>query len=338
MNNSLPDFLQPLHRITDGYPADAIADALQRSDEYVPHLLRSLEQALADPASTLEDPRYMLHLYALFILGYLKEPQARELVFAIARHPEIDDIIGDAITCGLGPILANLSLDNPTSLYPLIEDTKADPFARGAALQALGVLHHFGNLDRETLSNYLTELYTSKLERESTPVWDAAVSLSATFALAEHRETIRDAYKNGYADEYVDRLEDVEAALSGNPIHTDYVSDVQPPRPPRRRTQEVGLLRQRMESRTTRQRPRGRLRRRPRSPQEPQEPNSRHNPRLRLHLPARNAQSRPQRALPLRQRQEIQEVLRQLKPAPNPTYARARSPAPTSSYRCPRYR
>ncbi len=217
MRDTLPEFLQPLYELNGSYPLEAVHAAIERREESVPYLLRALELELEGetPFSCEEGGDYLLHIFALYILGYLREERAKDLALAIARRPEAEEILGDVVTDELGGILAHLCMESPADLYPLIEDGEADEYARSAGLEALGALHRAGRFSREALSGYLAELYASKLEREPSMVWNAAIELSASFAMLEHLEAVREAYADGCADEFFDLLVDVEAALRG---------------------------------------------------------------------------------------------------------------------------
>ncbi|MCZ6674026.1 MAG: DUF1186 domain-containing protein [Verrucomicrobia bacterium] len=209
-----PDFLKPLVSLDGGYPKDEIDEVIRRRVEATPHLLAAVEWMVLNPGDAIETNEYMLPFYALYLLALFREKQAADLVVALARHPLSDGMIGDVITEGLHAILASLCMNNPESLNTIIEDSDADPFARASALDALATLCLKDKLPRETLCQYLLELYETKLEKKPSFVWDGAVGVSVDLGFSEHLELIQRAYAEGLADDTVDLLEDVLSKLN----------------------------------------------------------------------------------------------------------------------------
>ncbi len=213
--NPLPDFLQPLEFLTRPFPREAVAAAIDRRDEAIPHLLHAIEWAdeHTDEANEGEPP-YMLHLFALYLLAQFRETRACPLIAQLARNPEIEALTGDVVTEDLGGILASVCGGDTAAIEGLIEDPGLDEFVRGAAVTAFGVLLHTGATTREQISAYLGELFASRLEREPGHVWDSIISVCSDFQFAEHLEAIRECYRAGLADPFCDALEDVETELA----------------------------------------------------------------------------------------------------------------------------
>jgi uncharacterized protein YchJ len=213
--NPLPDFLQPLESLIRPFPREAVAAAIARRAEAIPHLLQALAWAdqHTDEANSAQPP-YMLHLFALFLLAQFREPRAYPLIVRLARNPEIEALTGDVITEQFRNILASVCGGDTTLIEQLIEDPDADEWVRGAAVGSFGVLLHTGGKTREQVSAYLGELFASRLEREPGHVWDSAISLCTDFGFAEHLAAVRKIYRAGLADPFCDALEDVEAELA----------------------------------------------------------------------------------------------------------------------------
>lgn len=211
--NPLPDFLQPLEFFSRPFPLAAVGQTIARREESQPHLLDALEIAARLP-NEAGDRTYMLHEYAMYILAQWREPAAARPLVALARNPDLDDILGDTITEGLAPCLASVCGSEPELLRTLIEDAEANEYARNAGVRALGCLVSSGIMSREEFSIYLGELLTTRLEREPCYVWDGVVCACTDFGFSEHLDAIRHAYRAGYADQFVDALEDVEEQLT----------------------------------------------------------------------------------------------------------------------------
>jgi hypothetical protein len=212
--STLPDFLQPLEFLSDPLPREALATAIARRDESVPHLLNALQWAHDNPDEANDSDRpYMLHIFALFLLAQFRESRACELVVRLARHPDVDALIGDMVGEDLHAILASVCGGETRLIEELIEDDNANEWVRSAAVRSLGTLICAQIRSREEISAYFGALLTERLTREPSFVWDAIVAVCVDLCMAEHLEPIRKAYAEGLADPWVDRLEDVERLI-----------------------------------------------------------------------------------------------------------------------------
>lgn len=86
------------------------------------------------------------------------------MVDILSKPSEIcENIFGDAITEDIGRILASVCNGEIDLLLKLIENTKANEYARGQALIALVVLVYNGQLSREFVMDYFKQLMNGKL-------------------------------------------------------------------------------------------------------------------------------------------------------------------------------
>lgn len=210
--DTLPDFLEPLATLNGPFPHEAVAAAIERREESVPHLLAALERASIHPGELLGDDA-MLHEYALFLLAQFRETRGYPYAVAIARYPLVNDLLGDTVTESLGPILASLSGGDPTPIQSLAEDEQADDYARGAGIEALGAMSRHGLWPEPELASYLTGLYTVGLKREPSHVWDALIAVSADLAMREHLDLIREAFEEGLANPGFDSFKHVSGMI-----------------------------------------------------------------------------------------------------------------------------
>lgn len=196
----VPDYLQPLEMFSPAFPKTALKEALSRKEESVPLLLAVLRSLPGSVRHGTLPEGYMLHEYGMHLLAELRETAAYRPVVAIARMPEIDDLIGDGITEDLPKILAAVWDGDNGPLFDLIADNQADEFARAAAMHTLGILHHSGRLDRKAFFAAALHIYQNCLERRYGFFWDAWVMLVADFCLSEFADQISKAYQRGFAD------------------------------------------------------------------------------------------------------------------------------------------
>jgi len=212
----LPDYLKPLERLTRPFPREAVEAAIARREEATPYLLEALNWAADHPAEVEHD--VMIHVFALYLLAQFGETRALEAVVRIARSPDVERLLGDTITEGLGASLATLADRDLRPIQMLIEDEKADAFARGAGIDALGAMVLAGKLTRNELSSYLGTLFKGRLARTYSHVWDALVGLCADLSMVEHLEEIRTCFDEGLPDFGYEDLEGIEQRIqAGRP-------------------------------------------------------------------------------------------------------------------------
>jgi len=208
----LPDYLKPLESLTQPYPRDAVDAVLARREEAIPQLLQVLEQLPALHASGELDPDWMIHEYALYLLSEFGESRAFPLIIKMARLPNLDDLLGDGITEALPKALAATFSGELRDFYPLIEDRQADEYARGSALDAIGILFKQGRIPQSAFERYLVELY-ALIEAKPTHAWDVWVGLVADFRCDLLFDKVRTLYQRGFADPGFQSLADVEAEM-----------------------------------------------------------------------------------------------------------------------------
>lgn len=213
---SLPDFLKPLEKLTRPFPSAAVVRAIERREESTPHLLRTLERVQQAPQEVAGD--YMLHLYALHLLAQFRETRAYRPIVGLSRYPQIESLFGDTITESLGGVIASVCDGDEQPIRELIEDANADEFARGAGITALAARVLAGQAPREKLSHYFSELFASRLEREPSYVWDALVCACVDLRMKEQLEAIRQAYREGFADPFVQPLAEAGKEIASAPV------------------------------------------------------------------------------------------------------------------------
>jgi hypothetical protein len=66
---TIPEILKELELYTGRFPRQAVQAAIQQREAITPELLRVLERAAEDPVKFAEQKDYMLHLFAMYLLG-----------------------------------------------------------------------------------------------------------------------------------------------------------------------------------------------------------------------------------------------------------------------------
>ncbi len=195
-----------IEKVTKSFPKEAMAFANTHREEIAPHLIEVLKQVAADPSS-IDDPDYMLHEYALHLLAAWADQRAYAPMVALGHHDEetLDGLLGDTITESYGRCLATVCDGNLAPLKALFQDTKASHWARLAALEAMVMRVMEGDDSRDALVQYLSERGDLEAKRLRKPgkvvddleVIDAIVSAACELVAVEMNERIQSWFDDG---------------------------------------------------------------------------------------------------------------------------------------------
>ncbi|HXZ16741.1 MAG TPA: DUF1186 domain-containing protein [Roseiarcus sp.] len=165
----------------DDLPREAMSWALANWEAAAPRFVARLRAvaAGADPTDAAVDQVF----YILHLCGQMRETRAYEpLCRWIARDPDLEVALGDAITETLPDILISVFDGDCEPLIAAIRSREADGEARGAALLALGYLvRSRGALDDDAmraLLEHLRQEAASEADQTMAQQWaDAAAAL-----------------------------------------------------------------------------------------------------------------------------------------------------------------
>ena len=198
------------------FPREAIALANAHREEVAPHLVDALAQVAADPG--IADGEYILHEYAMHLLGAWRDTRAYAPLVALGHHDEdtLDNVLGDSVTESYGRCLASVCDGNVGPLKALFEDPAASYWARNAALTAMVVRVLEGDGARDELIDYLIERGDVEAQRlrasgrvlDDLEVLDAIVRAAATVAATEMLARIDGWFGDGLLDtQWADKSE-----------------------------------------------------------------------------------------------------------------------------------
>ena len=167
-------------------PSLAVVQCAARAEEAAPALLDVLHKAASQ--ETLSESEERLLFRGLHILGGARWSEAFAAVLSLLRRPDIDLLLGDAITETLPKIVAGVFDGDAPALFAAVRDLSQDEFVRAALLHAAAFLTWDGKIDREETRRFL-ELFFQ--ERQAPPgdylwaAWAMAVALLGERRIAD---------------------------------------------------------------------------------------------------------------------------------------------------------
>jgi len=209
---TIPEILQELGPYTGKFPMKAMRAAIEQREAITPELLTLVEAMAANPTEFAQRDGHMLPVFALYLLAQFREKRAFPAVVKMFSAPgEIPyKLVGDTVTEGLKQIFASVYDGDAAPLHGLIENEEANEYVRDAAINALLVLEHTGQMPRAEVIDYFRNLFRGRLQRTHSFVWNGLVCAVADLPAPELMEEVRQAYSEGLVDESVADLEGVE--------------------------------------------------------------------------------------------------------------------------------
>ena len=222
------EILAELEYRGEEFPRKTLESALANRVAVVPELLVALEKSVVRLRDMAADPDYMLHIYAMFLLAQFREPRAYPLIVELVSGPAelVDEVLGDIVTEDLCRILASVSCGDDSLLKTLIENEHANEYVRDAALRALVALVAYGEKTRDEVIDYFRELFSGKLVREYSQVWDSLVSCCTDIYPEELYLDIEKCYEDDLVDPFFVTGEEVRRVLAqGKKRDSGYIEE-----------------------------------------------------------------------------------------------------------------
>ena len=203
-------------QFNDGqFPRKALEEAVANQEAITPRLLEILEHAEQNIREIAEQPRYMAHIYAMFLLAQFRENRAYSLIAKFFSLPgELTlELTGDVVTEDLNRILASVSHGDTSLMKQLVENEDINEYARNAALEGMLTLVACGEIPREDLIDYCQSLFQGKLAREPSHIWNGLAVVSMDLYAGELLEDIKKAYEDELIDPFFIVFKDIERNL-----------------------------------------------------------------------------------------------------------------------------
>jgi hypothetical protein len=221
-----PSVWETLHaalaKFSKPFPAEALALADAHREEIAPHLVAELESLASDPSRMADDSDYMLLDYAAHLLAWWRDPRGLAPLLSLARIPDRDlhdEVFGDYLNNALGRCLASMARSHLQPLMELAEDTQADPYARGAALEAMKACVIEGDAPRDRVLAYVRDLAPravaeSRADNDDPAFLNFVVDLAADLGDSDMLPAIQGWFDEGVLDPFLVDMEDIEHAAT----------------------------------------------------------------------------------------------------------------------------
>jgi hypothetical protein len=174
----ITDLLEQLELNVGRFQLELLTELAKRKEEATPHLLYVLEEITKQADDLEDDPDYMLHVYAMYLLAQFREKKAYPLIVDFFSLPDEQslDLTGDVVTEDLHRILASVSGGETGLAESLIENDVVNEYVRWAAVESLVSMAVNGIKPRSEVLDILGSLVRDRLTREPNAVWEGLAS------------------------------------------------------------------------------------------------------------------------------------------------------------------
>jgi hypothetical protein len=178
-------------------PSLAIAICAARIEEAAPGLRAVLVRA-AD-GETLSNSDRILVFRGLYILGAARDEEAYRPLLRLLRRPEpeVEHLLGDAVTEGLAMIAAGVFDGDADTLLDAISDRSIDEFARKALFGAATFLAWEGRIPLDRMRRFLEQFHDLRLAADEDHAWIGWLDAIALLGLREMAPLVHGAWDEG---------------------------------------------------------------------------------------------------------------------------------------------
>jgi len=213
---TLEETLAALTRANDEMPRAAFAAAETHRAAITPALIASIEALTIATANNTIDPEDQLPIYAMYLGAVWREKKIHAPLLAFLSLPGdlALNATEDILTEQGDKLLAQTCGGDWSGVTRLAENSEVDLFVRCAALRALGLLMHWGEMPRAVLlTRYLTLIstYPRLPDKEtSSHILGEIANLTIDFGLVELREPLLALFDQDLIDEFIAGRSEVE--------------------------------------------------------------------------------------------------------------------------------
>lgn len=123
------------------FPSEAVALAERHREVVAPWLVQMLDEVARDPSQALQDD-YVLHDFAMVLLGHWRDTRAYRPLLALAQLPyeTVEEILGDLLFETYNRAVASVYDGDLAPLIALVDDEAVHPWVRTALIDAWTLL------------------------------------------------------------------------------------------------------------------------------------------------------------------------------------------------------
>jgi hypothetical protein len=194
-------------------PVEAIRAADADRTAVLPLFLQAIEQCCRGEAAPASKDAMLVVFH---LLGEWHQAQAYRPLALLLRlsTEEIESLLGDAITETSIKVMAAVFDGDPTPLYDIILDPRADEFARAEMCEALALVTLRGALPREEATQFLQACYFDFKPQGECFVWHGWQRAIAMLGLVELKSAVENAFQRSYISPVWLPFKDFEADLA----------------------------------------------------------------------------------------------------------------------------
>ena len=169
MNSSIKEILRSIEYYDKSFPEDLIKELLNREEESKKYLLQYMEEFKRNIFKHLNEEDYIGHIYSVIILAKFKETKLCPLFLDLLKLPgtRVYELFDTIIPEYGARIIASVYDGNIDSIVDVLNDKKANEYAKAVIIQGLKVLCINKKLDMSEIEDFLIELLQGKLKVKS---------------------------------------------------------------------------------------------------------------------------------------------------------------------------
>lgn len=199
-------------RYATEHPVDELIEITKRRDELLPLLMEVMEAELEKGFQSDED---LAVPFAMLLLGELRHRPAYGLLQKLARHPQVDDFLGELLSECLGRCMAACWDGQVSSLTDLVKDPRVNENSRNQGVVALVCLAVAEERTREATLEDMKDLMREALRTASPEIAAACViGLWDLYPDSESVELVRRLYAKELVAEEVLPLSDMDDVVA----------------------------------------------------------------------------------------------------------------------------
>ncbi len=169
MKSSIKEILNSIEYYNKSFPEDSIKELLDREEESKKYLLQYMKEFKKNIFKHLNEEDYIGHIYSVIILAKFKEKKLCPLFLDLLRLPgtRVYELFDTIVPEYGARIIASVYDGNINSMVDVLNDKKANEYAKAVIIQSLKVLCINNKLDISKTQDFLIELLQGKLKVKS---------------------------------------------------------------------------------------------------------------------------------------------------------------------------